>query len=136
MSAGTGKDMDLKNGRVPRVVIYYGPFGGPLLVSPKTGKLFDISAQSHSIVIGICQRSCGTKGCWKGARGVSGLAVKGAWSPKFTPSRLPGLSISKSPPRPDRPCMLSWRFVVNPFAPESGWPGVKFRGSLGMLAAG
>lgn len=114
----------------------YGPFGGPLLVSPKTGKLFDISAQSHSIVIGICQRSCGTKGCWKGARGVSGLAVKGAWSPKFTPSRLPGLSISKSPPRPDRPCMLSWRFVVNPFAPESGWPGVKFRGSLGMLAAG
>lgn len=23
-----------------------------------------ISAQSHSNVIGICHRSCGTKGCW------------------------------------------------------------------------
>jgi hypothetical protein len=31
------------------------------------GGIFDVdrSAQSHSRVIGICQRSCGTKGCWK-----------------------------------------------------------------------
>src|ERR1700753_537841 len=34
-----------------------------------------MSAQSHSSVIGICQRSCGTNGCWNAPPRSSGSEV-------------------------------------------------------------
>lgn len=99
-----------------------------------TGKLLDMSAQSHSIVIGICHKSCGTNGCWKDDIGVF-PAVKGCWSGKPpTPPKLFWFRISwKSCPNPGMPLILLGR---SPGKLVLGgiWLGAKGLCSLGAVS--
>ena len=42
----------------------------PSVPPPHAVPVIFISAQSHSSVMGICHRSCGTNGCWNGCPGM------------------------------------------------------------------